>query len=98
MFLAIINDTYSEVKAELSALETEKLVEDYFKKGYKNVLGKIGGSRSSDKKPQNIMNALQSAYLGQKLMLFSNFQTLRFWVLSQAETIITRASSFCMKT
>ena len=70
MFLAIINDTYSEVKAELSALETEKLVEDYFKKGYKNVLGKIGGSRSSDKKPQNIMNALQSAYLGQKLVLF----------------------------
>ena len=70
MFLAIINDTYSEVKAELSALETEKLVEDYFKKGYKNVLGKIGGSGSRDKKPQNIMNALQSAYLGQKLVLF----------------------------
>ena len=74
MFLAIINDTYSEVKAELSALETEKLVEDYFKKGYKNVLGKIGGSGSRDKKPQNIMNALQSAYLGQKFVLF--FQLL----------------------
>ena len=33
------------------------------KKGYTNVLGKISGS-SSDKKPQHIMNALQSAYLG----------------------------------
>ena len=73
MFLAIINDTYSEVKAELSALETEKLVEDYFKKGYKNVLSKIGGSGSRDKKPQNIMNALQSAYLGRKLVIFFHF-------------------------
>ena len=53
MFLAIINDTYSEVKAELSAKETEKLVEEYFKKGYTNVLGKISGS-STDKRPQNM--------------------------------------------
>ena len=69
MFLAIINDTYSEVKAELSAKETEKLVEEYFKKGYTNVLGKISGS-STDKRPQNIMNALQSAYMDDEIVTY----------------------------
>ena len=73
MFLAIINDTYSEVKAELAAKETEKLVEEYFKKGYTNVLGKISGS-SSDKKPQKIMNALQSAYLDDENVTFAELR------------------------
>ncbi|XP_040564688.1 polycystin-2-like [Lepeophtheirus salmonis] len=41
MFLAIINDTYSEVKAELSSHRNEFEVGDYFKRGYNNILGKI---------------------------------------------------------
>ena len=43
MFLAIINDTYTEVKAELEAQKAERLVGDYFKKGYKNVINNVTG-------------------------------------------------------
>ena len=41
MFLAIINDTYSEVKAEIAAQKNEFEITDYFKRGYNNVLGKV---------------------------------------------------------
>ena len=41
MFLAIINDTYSEVKEEISAQKNEFEVGDYFKRGYNNMLGKV---------------------------------------------------------
>ena len=82
MFLAIINDTYSEVKEEIAAqkndfevsykrLFIEKLesfilyanslicvkVADYFKRGYNNMLGKVG-KRS---KLIDIENALKLA-------------------------------------
>ncbi|GAB6019631.1 TRP-like ion channel Pkd2 [Chamberlinius hualienensis] len=42
MFLAIINDTYSEVKAEISKQKNEFEIGDYFLRGYNNVLGKLG--------------------------------------------------------
>lgn len=42
MFLAIINDTYSEVKAEIAAQKNEFEIGDYFKRGYNNMLGKMG--------------------------------------------------------
>ena len=42
MFLAIINDTYSEVKAEIAGQRNEFEIGDYFKRGYNNVLGKMG--------------------------------------------------------
>jgi len=42
MFLAIINDTYSEVKAEIAAQKNEFEIADYFKRGYNNMLGKVG--------------------------------------------------------
>ena len=32
MFLAIINDTFSEVKAELAAKQIDQMVEEYLKK------------------------------------------------------------------
>ena len=41
MFLAIINDTYSEVKEEISAQKNDFEVADYFKRGYNNMLGKV---------------------------------------------------------
>ena len=44
-------------------------MEEYFKKGYTNVLGKISGS-STDKRPQNIMNALQSAYMDDEIVTY----------------------------
>ncbi|XP_013781183.2 polycystic kidney disease 2-like 1 protein [Limulus polyphemus] len=42
MFLAIINDTYSEVKAEIANQKNEFEIVDYFKQGINNVMGKIG--------------------------------------------------------
>jgi len=37
MFLAIINDTFSEVKAEIAAKKLAYDVGDYLKKGYNNM-------------------------------------------------------------
>ncbi|KAB7501550.1 Polycystin-2 [Armadillidium nasatum] len=42
MFLAIINDTYSEVKSEIASQKNEFEIADYFKRGYNNMLGKFG--------------------------------------------------------
>lgn len=42
MFLAIINDTYAEVKVEIAQQKNEFEIVDYFKKGYNNFLTKIG--------------------------------------------------------
>ena len=42
MFLAIINDTYSEVKAEIALQRNDFEIADYFKRGYNNMLGKMG--------------------------------------------------------
>lgn len=41
MFLAIINDTYSEVKAETMAAKSVFEITDYFARGYNNVLGSV---------------------------------------------------------
>ena len=57
MFLAIINDTYSEVKAEIAAQKNEFEIGDYFKRGYNNVLGKMGARN----KAIDIENALKLA-------------------------------------
>ena len=42
MFLAIINDTYAEVKSELAESEDEFAIMDYFKSHYHGLLGKLG--------------------------------------------------------
>ena len=42
MFLAIINDTYAEVKEELETQAVTYDIGDYFKRGYNNWLGKFG--------------------------------------------------------
>ncbi|XP_018023502.1 polycystin-2 [Hyalella azteca] len=42
MFLAIINDTYSEVKVEIASQRSEFEIADYFKRGYNNMMGKLG--------------------------------------------------------
>lgn len=42
MFLAIINDTYSEVKAEVKAHGDEFQVSDYVKRGFNNTMGTFG--------------------------------------------------------
>jgi hypothetical protein len=60
MFLAIINDTYTEVKAELDAQQVDQLLDQYFKKGYTNVRNNLMGTGVN--KNQDIMNALKAAY------------------------------------
>ena len=57
MFLAIINDSYSEVKADLAEQHHDFELGDYLKKGYNNMLSKVG-MRS---KLIDIMNALKLA-------------------------------------
>ena len=57
MFLAIINDTYSEVKAEIAAQKNEFEIKDYFKRGYNNMLGHVSGRN----KYIDIENALKIA-------------------------------------
>ncbi|XP_037094616.1 polycystin-2-like [Pollicipes pollicipes] len=57
MFLAIINDTYSEVKNEISAQKNEFEIADYFKRGYNNMMGKLG----KRDKLIDIQNALKLA-------------------------------------
>jgi len=58
MFLAIINDTYAEVKADLESKESEFEIGDYFKKGYDKMMNKLSFKRE---KIVDIQKALQTA-------------------------------------
>jgi polycystin 2 len=62
MFLAIINDTYSEVKADISNQKSEFEVGDYFKEGYNKMIEKMNLKRD---KIMDIQKALQSADINQ---------------------------------
>ena len=42
MFLAIINDTYADVKLEVKSRKSEFQVGDFFKTGLNNVKGYLG--------------------------------------------------------
>ena len=58
MFLAIINDTYAEVKSDLEDQEEELEMGDYFKKGFNKMKGKLTLKRE---KIVDIQQALQVA-------------------------------------
>ena len=58
MFLAIINDTYAEVKSDLSQQESEFELGDYFKKGYDKMMSKLSFKKD---KIVDIQKALASA-------------------------------------
>ncbi|GAB1601077.1 polycystin-2-like isoform X1 [Argonauta hians] len=58
MFLAIINDTYSEVKGDIANQKSEFEVTDYFKRGYQRMVDKLNFKRD---KIIDIQKALQSA-------------------------------------
>ncbi|ESO83923.1 hypothetical protein LOTGIDRAFT_229509 [Lottia gigantea] len=58
MFLAIINDTYSEVKGDMANMKNEFEMADYFKKGYSRVLDKLNLKRD---KIVDIQKALKTA-------------------------------------
>jgi len=45
MFLAIINDTYSEVKNDMSTQKSEFEIGDYFKKSYEKMLNRLNIKR-----------------------------------------------------
>ena len=56
MFLAIINDTYSAVKEELSMKKSEFQLSDYIKKGYSKVLKKLHLKKEHIKDIQDALN------------------------------------------
>ncbi len=58
MFLAIINDTYSLVKAEIAVQALAYQISDYLMQGYNNLLGRAGGTRD---KGIDMENALKLA-------------------------------------
>lgn len=58
MFLAIINDTYSEVKGDMANQKNEFEMGDYFKRGYEKMLNKLNFKHD---KIVDIQKALQSA-------------------------------------
>jgi len=58
MFLAIINDTYAEVKSDLAQQESEFEIGDYFKRGYDKMMSKLSFKRE---KIVDIQKALQTA-------------------------------------
>ncbi|CAG5115064.1 unnamed protein product [Candidula unifasciata] len=62
MFLAIINDTYSEVKSDMANAKNDFEIADYFKKGYLNLLSKLNIKRE---KIVDLQKALHSADINQ---------------------------------
>ncbi|CAF1290241.1 unnamed protein product [Rotaria sordida] len=58
MFLAIINDTYSEVKSDMTTQKSEFELSDYFKKSYERMLDRLNVKRD---RIIDIQNALKSA-------------------------------------
>lgn len=58
MFLAIINDTYSEVKADMALQESDFEISDYIKKGYDKVLRKL---RLKKDHVEELQDALENA-------------------------------------
>jgi len=58
MFLAIINDTYAEVKSDLAQQKSEFELTDYFKRGYEKMMNKISFKRE---KIVDIQKAIQTA-------------------------------------
>ncbi|XP_052762076.1 polycystic kidney disease 2-like 1 protein isoform X3 [Mya arenaria] len=58
MFLAIINDTYSEVKGDMANQKNEFEMTDYFKRGYEKMLTKMNFKHD---KIVDIQKALQTA-------------------------------------
>ncbi|OWF42403.1 polycystic kidney disease 2-like 1 protein isoform X1 [Mizuhopecten yessoensis] len=62
MFLAIINDTYSEVKGDMANQKNEFEMGDYFKRGYMKMVEKINFKRD---KIVDIQEALKTADINQ---------------------------------
>lgn len=58
MFLAIINDSYSEVKSDIATSKSEFEFADYFKRGYNKILTKMHLKKD---KIVDIQQALESA-------------------------------------
>lgn len=58
MFLAIINDTYSEVKADIALQQSEVQVGDYLKRGYNKMLTKL---KMKQEHLKDIQDALATA-------------------------------------
>ncbi|KAK7005356.1 polycystic kidney disease 2-like 1 protein, partial [Biomphalaria glabrata] len=47
MFLAIINDTYSEVKSDMAKQTDQFIMSDYIRQGYQRIWSKLGGKKDN---------------------------------------------------
>lgn len=62
MFLAIINDTYAEVKSELADSDDDLAIMDYFKSHYHGLMSKLGKHQDQI---EGIQAALKVSVCGQ---------------------------------
>uniref|UniRef100_A0A4W3GDS1 Polycystin 2 like 1, transient receptor potential cation channel n=1 Tax=Callorhinchus milii TaxID=7868 RepID=A0A4W3GDS1_CALMI len=68
MFLAIINDTYSEVKADLSDQKDELQITNFIKQGYNKALTKM------KRKKERIADVQKALQIGSKELGFEDFK------------------------
>lgn len=64
MFLAIINDTYAEVKAEINDSADEFRLVDYFKSSYAKMFNKLSKEREQ---LEDIQSALKVSHQGDSI-------------------------------
>jgi polycystin 2 len=68
MFLAIINDTYSEVKSDMSTQKSEIELADYFKKSYDKMLERLNVKR--DVRREFLSNNIKLFLFSSVLLIF----------------------------
>jgi len=91
MFLAIINDTYSEVKGDMANQKNEFEMTDYFKRGYEKMISKLNFKHD---KIVDIQKALQSADINNDKQLdFDEWRTdlkMRGYADGEIEALFAR--------
>lgn len=80
MFLAIINDTYAEVKSEVTN-DDEFAVMDYFKDSYNNFMFKLGKQKDQIEGIQQAIKVMVSELIVEIYINKVVFRTLKMMVL-----------------
>ena len=78
MFLAILSDSFGEVKAEIAAKKNEFEMGDYFKQGYINIIDKIGQRTKQMDIEEAIKRAEDEGY--------TNMEDIRTYLKMSVET------------
>ena len=78
MFLAILSDSFGEVKAEIAAKKNEFEMGDYFKQGYINIIDKMGQRTKQMDIEEAIKRAEDEGY--------TNMEDIRTYLKMSVET------------